>query len=41
MLGLHYRVSGARARRELGWAPAPFERVLRATIDDLRAAGSL
>lgn len=41
MLGLHYRLSGARARRELGWAPVPFERVLRATIDDLRAAGSL
>jgi dihydroflavonol-4-reductase len=41
MLGVHYRLSGARARRELGWSPAPFESVLRATIDDLRAAGAL
>lgn len=41
MLGVHYRLSGERARRELGWSPAPFEQVLRGTIDGLRARGVL
>lgn len=41
MLGVHYCLSGERARRELGWTPAPFEQVLRGTIDGLRASGAL
>lgn len=41
MLGVHYLLSGGRARRELGWGPTAFEDVLRATIDELRAAGQL
>ena len=41
MLGVHYLLSGGRARRELGWTPTAFEDVLRATIEDLRARGAV
>ncbi|HVS19251.1 MAG TPA: NAD-dependent epimerase/dehydratase family protein [Planctomycetota bacterium] len=41
MLGVHYVLSGERARRELGWTPTAFEDVLRATIEELRVAGRL
>lgn len=41
LMGAHFRCSGERARRELGWQPQPFDQVLRATIDGLRSQGRL
>ena len=41
MLGLRFACDGARARRELGWRPVPFEQVLRETVAGLRAKGLL
>jgi dihydroflavonol-4-reductase len=41
MLGAHFRFDSSRARTELGWAPAPFERVLGETVDWLRSRGEL
>ena len=41
MLGQNFRFRGDRARRELGWDPTPFPRVLQDTITDLRRQGAL
>lgn len=41
LLGLRWHCDAGRARRELGWAPAPFESVLRETIGHLRESGHL
>lgn len=41
MLGLHFVYDAGRARRELGWTPEPFERVLARTIEWARAEGRL
>lgn len=41
MLGRELRLDGAKARRELGWAPRPFAQVLHETIEGLRARGLL
>lgn len=41
MLTCELRLSGDKARRELGWEPHPFVDVLRATIAALRARGEL
>lgn len=41
MLGCRWRLSGDRARRELGWSPLPFEDALLETIRDLQNAGRL
>jgi dihydroflavonol-4-reductase len=41
MLGAHFRFDSARARRELGWEPRPFEEVLQTTIAALRARGEI
>lgn len=41
MLTCELRLSGDKARRELGWEPAPFAAVLRETIATLRARGEL
>lgn len=35
MLGVELRFDSSKARRELGWNPAPFEEVLRATVRGL------
>jgi dihydroflavonol-4-reductase len=37
MLGLDLRFDAAKARRELGWLPAPFDSVLAQTIEHVRA----
>jgi dihydroflavonol-4-reductase len=39
LLGRHYRLDGSRARRELGWQPAPFPAVLASTVEWLRGSG--
>jgi len=39
MLGRNLRFDSSKARRELGWSPRPFDRVLKATIESLRARG--
>jgi dihydroflavonol-4-reductase len=39
LLGVHYRFDAARARRELGWAPQPFDDVLSETVESLRRRG--
>ena len=39
LLGLQFRFDSSRARRELGWAPAPFETVLAETAAWLRRIG--
>lgn len=39
MLGKHLRLDAAKARRELGWKPEPFETVLARTIEHLRSRG--
>lgn len=41
MLGCRWRLSGDRARRELGWRPAPFDDVLLETVRGLVRAGRL
>ncbi|MBI5434360.1 MAG: NAD-dependent epimerase/dehydratase family protein [Planctomycetes bacterium] len=41
MLGLHFVYDASRARRELGWTPEPFERVLARTIAWARVEGRL
>lgn len=41
MLTCELRLSGDKARRELGWQPRPFEVVLHETIAALRARGEL
>ena len=41
LLELRWHCDAGRARRELGWAPAPFESVLRETIGHLRESGHL
>lgn len=41
MLTCELRLSGDKARRELGWQPRPFETVLRETIAALRTRGEL
>lgn len=41
MLGVDLRFDSGKARRELGWAPRPFEEVIRGTIEALRARGEL
>ena len=41
MLGCRWRLSGERARRELGWQPAPFEDVLLETLRALTRSGAL
>ena len=38
MLGVELRFDGRKARAELGWRPAPFESVLRATVRGLGIA---
>lgn len=38
MLGVELRFDGRKARTELGWKPAPFEHVLRATVRGLGIA---
>ncbi|MEW6071818.1 MAG: NAD-dependent epimerase/dehydratase family protein [Planctomycetota bacterium] len=40
-LGVHYRLSAARARAELGWHPETLPAVLRSTVESMRAAGIL
>ena len=40
-LGCRWRLSGDRARRELGWKPAPFEDVLLDAVRGLREQGVL
>ncbi len=37
MLGARWSLDAAKAREELGWRPAPFEAVLRQTIEALRS----
>jgi dihydroflavonol-4-reductase len=39
MLGRNLRFDAAKARRELGWSPRPFDEVLRGTIESLRERG--
>ncbi len=39
-LGVEWRFTGARARTELGWAPAPFEAVLTETLESLGLTGA-
>lgn len=34
-LGVHYRLSGERARRELDWAPRPFRQILAEVVEAL------
>ncbi|MBK7874347.1 MAG: NAD-dependent epimerase/dehydratase family protein [Planctomycetes bacterium] len=41
MLGCELRLDGAKAKRELGWTPEPFDDVLRATVVELRKRGDL
>jgi len=41
MLGCRWRLSGERARRELGWQPAPFADVLLETLRGLARGGAL
>lgn len=41
MLGQQLEFSSRKAREELGWKPEPFEAVLSATIESLRARGLL
>lgn len=41
MLGQDLRFDASKARRELGWAPRPFDEVLAATIAHLRSRGEL
>ena len=39
-LGVEWRFTGARARSELGWTPAPFEAVLAETLEHLGLTGA-
>ena len=41
MLGVEFNQSGAKARRELGWDPIPFEAVIAQTVQTMRAQGLL
>ncbi len=41
MLGAQFRFTSDKARSELGWSPAPFERVLADVVSELRARGEL
>jgi dihydroflavonol-4-reductase len=41
LLGSHFRFCSARARLELGWAPQPFDRVLKVVLRGMRERGWL
>lgn len=41
LLARDLRFDASKARRELGWAPRPFEHVLASTVESLRARGLL
>lgn len=41
MLGCELRLDATKARRELGWTPAPFEAVLASAVTELRRRGEL
>ena len=41
LLSVQFRFDGGKARRDLGWEPAPFEQVLAETVDWLRRIGKV